>query len=149
MPIVLILAVIAAVGAFALHAKSSGGRPAPAPQRPPAGSLGQVPTQVDSAGFTVVIPTPGYMGTLNLGASMASSSVGQQTNFLDVQTPGGTIQNVASSNVNVLGGGQAGSSSTSSVALGSATMPGQTVITVNWTDSSGTAQVSSFTVTAT
>lgn len=127
-------------------------RPAPTPTPPPQSQTtpGVVPSQIDDAGATLVLLTPGYMGTIKFVSSSSTQPGrdGPPHQALDVQAIGGAILKVESSNTNVLFG-QDGSPTTSGVALGQPLLQGTTRLTFHWKDNSGAAQTTTFDVVAT
>jgi hypothetical protein len=102
----------------------------------------------DPVGGQAILLTPGNMGSINVVSSASSSPTSAvQPQIFNILAPsGGRILNVASSNTNVLSS-MAGSTLTAEVALGSALLPGTTIITVSWS-LNGAQQTSSFVVIA-
>jgi hypothetical protein len=110
-------------------------------------NTGHLSFTTDASGNQVIVLVPGDMGSTNVISSASAQNVLDTTVFNLAAPSGGRILNVTSSNANVLSG-MMGSTTTSALSLGSANLPGTTLVTVSWT-LNGAPVTSTFIVIAT
>jgi len=139
-----------ALGGLAWWEMSKGSTSDTGPGGGPDGTVPLVSTSVDSSGATLVTLAPGNMGQLPLQSQLSALGSLSTAPSVDVQTPSGVLQGMASSNTNVMFPQPIDpNGNTSGIALGPALAPGSTTLSFSWIDGSGNPQSTSFIVTAT